>query len=154
VYDYEEGKLDWLAAGLPVEGELAGRATAATVCRRDVPTCSTDERVGDVADRARATGFEACVVVNDQRVVFGLLRSKELDGDPEQRIEQAMRPGPSTFRPYVPILEMAEYLTEHDLPNAPITTNDGRLVGLLLRDDAVEEARREHEAFHHQHEER
>jgi Mg/Co/Ni transporter MgtE len=123
------------------------------VCRRDVPTCSTDERLGDVAARAQAAGFEACVVVNEERVVFGLLRAKELAGDPEVRIEHAMRPGPSTFRPYVPILEMAEYLTEHDLPNAPITTNGGRLVGLLLREDAVEEARREHERLHHEHDE-
>jgi Mg/Co/Ni transporter MgtE len=48
-----------------------------------------------------------------------------------------MRPGPSTFRPYVPILEMAAFMVEHNTVSSPITTSDGRLVGLLLREDAV-----------------
>jgi 3-mercaptopyruvate sulfurtransferase SseA len=39
VYDYAVGKSDWMAAGLPTEGAAAGRPTAATVARRDVPTC-------------------------------------------------------------------------------------------------------------------
>jgi predicted transcriptional regulator len=48
-----------------------------------------------------------------------------------------MRPGPSTFRPYVPIAEMAKYMADHDLESSPITTSDGRLVGLLRRCDAA-----------------
>jgi hypothetical protein len=28
-------------------------------------------------------------------------------------------------------------MLDHGLPNSPITTSDGRLVGILLRDDAV-----------------
>jgi CBS domain-containing protein len=32
---------------------------------------------------------------------------------------------------------MVEYMTKHNLSNAPITTPDGKLVGLLVRDDAV-----------------
>jgi hypothetical protein len=31
-------------------------------------------------------------------------------------------------------------MAEHDTPNSPITTSDGRLVGLLLRADAVRAA--------------
>jgi len=55
-------------------------------------------------------------------------------------MEQAMRPGPSTFRPYVSIKEMAENMTKHMLESSPITTSDGRLVGLLLQKDAVQKA--------------
>jgi Mg/Co/Ni transporter MgtE len=51
-----------------------------------------------------------------------------------------MRPGPSTFRPLVPIAEMARYMTEHDLPTVPITTADGRLIGVLRREDALQVA--------------
>jgi predicted transcriptional regulator len=80
------------------------------------------------------------VVVNDERVVLGLLRSKELDKDPDLSIEEAMRPGPSTFRPFVAVAETARFMTEHDLDSSPITTSDGRLVGLLLRVDAVRES--------------
>lgn len=73
-----------------------------------------------------------------------MLRDEELSGDPSRTVEEAMRPGPSTFRPNVPISEMAHYMTEHDLISAPITTSDGKLVGLLLRDDAVKVAHKEH----------
>src|SRR6266542_2319899 len=142
VYDYVAGKLDWMAAGLPTEGTNAERPRAGDVARRDVPTCSLDERLGEVRERAEAAGFDACVVVNDERVVLGLLRKKELEADASLPIEAAMRPGPSTFRPFVPIEEMAHFLTHHDLANAPITTSDGRLVGLLRRDDAVRAAER------------
>ena len=53
-----------------------------------------------------------------------------------------MRPGPSTFRPFVSIEEMARFMIEHALESSPITTSDGRLVGLLRRDDAVRAAHR------------
>jgi|SRR5919198_675742 Mg/Co/Ni transporter MgtE len=137
VYDYTAGKLDWLAAGLPTEGSNAQRPRAGDLARSDAPTCGLDERLGEVQPRVRAAGWNACVVVIPQRVVLGLLRAKELDADPELLIERAMRPGPSTFRPHVPIVEMARFMVDHDLPNAPITTSNGRLVGLLLRDDAT-----------------
>jgi Mg/Co/Ni transporter MgtE len=137
VYDYTAGKLDWLAAGLATEGSNAQRPRAGDVARRDVPTCRLEERLGQVAQRVRAAGWDACVVVNAERVVLGLLRAKELEADQDLRIEQAMRPGPSTFRPYVSIVEMARFMADHDLENSPITTSDGRLVGLLRRRDAT-----------------
>jgi len=107
------------------------------VARTDVPTCALDERLGDVRDRVHAAGWDTCVVVNEQRVVLGLLRATELSAAPDLRIEQAMRPGPSTFRPFVAIEEMARFMVEHDLETSPITTSDGKLVGLLRRQDAV-----------------
>jgi CBS domain-containing protein len=146
VYDYVAGKLDWLAAGGPIEGTSAGRPRAGEIARGDVPTCGLDERLGEVQARVRAAGWDACVVVNQERVVLGLLRAKELEGDPASRIEAAMRPGPSTFRPHVPIAEMAHHMVDHDLENAPITTSDGRLVGLLRRTDALRTAHEPHEA--------
>jgi Mg/Co/Ni transporter MgtE len=141
VYDYVAGKLDWMAAGLATEGSNAARPRAGDVARRDVPTCSLRERMGDVRDRVVQAGWDACVVVTDDGVVFGLLRAGELDADPELPIERAMRPGPSTFRPFVSAEEMAQYMVHHDLVSAPVTTSDGRLVGLLLRDDVIQAAR-------------
>jgi CBS domain-containing protein len=148
VYDYEDGKLDWLAAGLPSEGTNAERPRAGDVARKDVPTCRLDERLGDVRDRVREAGWDACVVVNEERVVFGLLRSQELEAIPDLRIEEAMRPGPSTFRPFVSIEEMAAFMIEHDLDSSPLTTSDGRLVGLLRREDAAKAALELHEKEH------
>jgi Mg/Co/Ni transporter MgtE len=127
-------------------GTHAERPRAADGARKDVPTCRLDERLGDVRERAAAQGWEAAVVVNEENVVLGLLRSKELAGEATQTIEAGMRPGPSTFRPYVAIAEMARFMTEHKLEGSPITTSDGRLVGLLLKDDAVRVADEIHRA--------
>jgi CBS domain-containing protein len=140
VSHYKAGKLDWMAAGLPTEGENAARPRAGTVARKDVPICSLTDRVGDVRDRARAARWDAAVAVDPNRVVLGLLRAGELAKDADMLIEQAMRPGPSTFRPYVPIKEMSDYMTGHKLESSPVTTSDGKLVGLLLKSDAVKEA--------------
>ena len=144
VSDYVDGKLDWMAAGLPTEGTNAQRPRAGVLARSDSPTCRLDETLGPVQERVRAAGWKACVVVNGERVVLGLLRENELGGNPNQRIEQAMRPGPSTFRPFVLVEELAHYMAEHDLPNAPITTSDGRLVGLITLEDAARVTREVH----------
>ena len=140
VYEYRPGKLDWMAAGLPTEGENSKHPRAADVARKDVPTCTLDERLGDVAKRAGDSGWDSAVVVDGQRIVLGLLRAAELGKQPDLRIEDAMRPAPSTFRPYVTIKEMADYMVEHDLVSSPITTSYGVLVGLLLRADALAHA--------------
>jgi len=140
-----DGKLDWLAAGLPTEGMNAERPRAGTVARGDVPTCRLDEPVGEVRERVRAARWDACVAVNDERVVLGLLREAELDRDGGEPIERAMRPGPSTFRPHVPIVEMARFMVAHDLPTSPITSSDGRLIGVLRREDAVRAADQLHD---------
>ena len=131
------GELDWLAAGLPTEGRNASRPRAGEVARRDVPTCRLDESVGEVRARVRAAGWDTCVVVNDERVVLGLLRAEELRRGQDESIERVMRPGPSTFRPHVPIEELAHHMLHHDLSASPVTTSDGRLVGLLRKDDAA-----------------
>jgi Mg/Co/Ni transporter MgtE len=128
-----------MAAGLPTEGTGSQQPRIGAIAHADAPTCTVNERLGDVAERVRAGGWDACVAVNDERVVFGFLREKELKKDPEKRIEEVMRPGPSTFRPFVSATEMAQYMREHDMTRTLVTTSDGRLVGLLRRED-VEKA--------------
>lgn len=150
MYDYVDGKADWLAAGLPTEGSNAQRPAARDIARRDVPTCHLDESIGDVANRVRRAGWDACVVVNDESVVLGLLREGELERVTDEPVERVMRPGPSTFRPNVPIGEMARFMLEHDLPSSPITSSDGELIGLLRREDAVRAAREIHAQHHHE----
>lgn len=136
VYDYVAGKVDWLAAAMPTEGKIAQAPTAGSLARRDVPTCRLVEHVGDVRTKVRESGVDLCVVVNSDRVVLGVLRERELASPDDTRAEDAMRAGPSTFRPHVPIADMASYMSKHDLASAPVTTADGRLLGVLFRSDA------------------
>jgi CBS domain-containing protein len=156
VYDYVHGKADWLAAGLPTEGTNAERPRAGDVARSDVPTCDREEPIEHVRARVRDAGWDACVVVNSERVVFGILRERELTRSEgaDGRVEEYMRPGPSTFRPNVSIEQMAAFMTEHDLVSAPITSSDGRLIGLLLRDDAMRVALELQGHVHHEDEDR
>jgi Mg/Co/Ni transporter MgtE len=122
------------------------------VARPEVPTCRLDEPIGQVRERVRAAGWDACVVVNDERVVLGLLRTGELERGQDEPVERLMRPGPSTFRPHVPIEELAHHMIHHDLPTSPVTTSDGRLVGLLRREDAARVALEQTRARHADHE--
>jgi CBS domain-containing protein len=124
-----------MSAGLPTEGTNAQRPRLADVVRRDVPTCSLGERMGDVRSRAAAAMWEACVVVSEERVVLGLLRAEELQADPGLLVEEVMRPGPSTFRPFVSVAEMRRTMTERDLESSPVTTSDGKLVGVVTKKD-------------------
>jgi Mg/Co/Ni transporter MgtE len=91
--------------------------------------------LGDVRDRAIAAGWDACVVVSQDRVVLGLLRADELQADPHLLVEHVMRPGPSTYRPFVSVEEMRRTMTERNLENSPVTTSDGKLVGLVRKQD-------------------
>ena len=98
----------------------------------------------DVRERVADGGWDACVVVNEEQVVFGLLRAEDLAKEGDEPVEEIMRPGPSTFRPHVAIAEMAHYMIHHDLTSSPITTSDGRLVGLLTVEDARRVAHEQH----------
>ena len=114
------------------------------MARKDAPTCRLDEPIGEVRERVRAAGWDACVVVNEERVVLGFLREAELEKGRDEPVERVMRPGPSTFRPHVPIREMAHYMVDHELPTSPVTSSDGRLIGILRVEDALAVAHGHH----------
>ena len=82
-----------------------------------------------------AAGWDACVVVSMEQVVLGLLRAEQLQADPRLLVDRVMRPGPSTYRPFVSVAEMRRIMSDRDLASSPVTTSDGRLVGLVRRQD-------------------
>jgi CBS domain-containing protein len=136
VYDYVPGKADWSASGLPREGKLASVPTIGEAARRDVPTCAPTEKVGAARERVRRAGFDRCVVVSKGGIVLGLLPEKELASDPEATAEEAMRNGPATFRPNEPVEKIAKRIRDRGASAVLVTTSDGKLMGLLYREDA------------------
>jgi predicted transcriptional regulator len=80
-------------------------------------------------------GWDRCVVVNKEQIVLGLLREKELSSDPKSSVEEAMRNGPATFRPNEPVRKMLKGMQARGASAVLVTTSDGRLVGLLYRED-------------------
>ena len=134
VYEYAAGKADWGAYGLPLEGTVTSVSTIQQIARKDVPTCRLDEPIAHV--RARIGAGTTCFVLTEEGIVLGRLDQKELAGDPAATAGAVMRPGPSTFRPNVSVIEMLEYMHENALDTATVTKSDGTLVGLVLRKDA------------------
>ena len=139
MFDYAGGKTDWLASGLPTRGKLAGVPRAGGLARTDVPTCELTDRLGDVWERTEGSDADQCVVINKENVVLGRLRRGAIDSNLEATVEAVMESGPSTFRPSVPLEEMAEYMTKRAMADALITTSDGVLLGVLYRKD-IEQA--------------
>ena len=136
VYDYVAGKADWGSAGLPLEGSSGSETRAGAHARRDVPTCRLDEPLAEIRERVRQADWDTCFVLDQERVVLGRLGRSALQRDDDLSVEQAMTPGPSTIRPSARLNDVVARMRKQNLSNLPVTTSDGRLVGLLAREDA------------------
>jgi Mg/Co/Ni transporter MgtE len=103
------------------------------LARRDVPTCALADDVETVTARVAETDWTICAVVNPERVLLGLLGRSGL-GRPG-RAAELMREGPSTIRPDEARDAVAARMGRHDLSVQLVTTSDGRLVGVVRRED-------------------
>jgi CBS domain-containing protein len=130
------GKADWASAGLPLEGAEGSETRAGAYVRTDVPTCSPHDHLREVCDRLDESGWDTCFVIDERRVVLGRIGRRAIRGREDVVAEQAMTLGPSTIRPSARLRDVVERMQRQQLTNLPVTTSDGRLVGLLLREDA------------------
>ena len=133
VNDYVAGKKDWGSYGLPHEGTNVPERLAGDVAHKDVPTCALADRLTDVRERVQAGDWDACIVVNEHRVVLGRLGRTALAADTDESVEEAMTAGPSTVRPSIGTDALLERIRARNLTSILVTTSDGRLVGLVLR---------------------
>ena len=120
-----DGKADWMAFGLPVEGEegpfLAGRI-------EEVPTCDVGLTVA--AARQVLDGADAEVVIlvagGGNGLAVGEVDAAALDGSADDApLVDVLRPVPTTVRPSVTV----EAVAEGGGGTVLVTTADGRLVG-------------------------
>lgn len=139
MYDYVDGKVDWMAFGLPVEGDdgpFLGDQVA------DVPTCDVGGTVADARGVLAGSGGEDVAVVDDG-LLIGDVDGDALDGVADDvALLDVLRPVPSTVRPSVTVASVAEGGGGRRL----VTTSDGRLLG-----QAKVEAKEGdgHEGHHH-----
>lgn len=134
VYNYEGGKLDWLASGLPTEGPAAEEPTIGDVAHRDAPTCRLDERLADLTKRM-SEGWNWCAVINQDLVVLGRVRRRAIEEHPHASVRQAMENGPPTYRPSMLASELRELMQAGGYDSAFVTDSDGHLIGLVNRLD-------------------
>ena len=131
-----DGKADWMAYGLPVEGEdgpfLGQQVT-------EVPTCDVVATVGD----ARAAVADAgTVIVLDRGLAVGEVDDDALAGhEDHDPLLGVLRPVPSTVRPSVTVRSVAEAGGGRRL----VTTSDGRLLGQAVVEEAGDQGDHDHD---------
>lgn len=128
VYDYEAGKADWLAFGLPYEGEARLVGDRLTT---DVDSCAVDERIGAVRARLESSRFGLLVVTTAQGLVAGTLDRHALDAADGAAVEEHMREGPTTVRPSEDVDVLGERMSEAGVRGVLVTSSDGRLLGVF-----------------------
>jgi len=134
VHDYLPGKVDWLAGGLPTEGEGTREARAGEHARGDVATCRPADRVETVQAGVEASPYTFALVTTEEGIVLGRLGAEALQGDAGATAGEAMTPGPSTVRAHEPLDGLLERLRSRALHTMVVTTPEGRLLGVVSRD--------------------
>ena len=133
--DYVPGKQAWFEENQPREGTSKEETWLGDVANNGLPTCTPDERVGDVRKRLEATDSKFCPVVNQNHILLGVLSASVLAGNPESRAGDVMKSA-MTYRPNLTLEQLLDDLRRRDFDGqALVTTLGGRLVGAISRAD-------------------
>lgn len=136
VYDYVNGKIEWMVNRQPVEGSGPHYAMAGEVATKDrLHTCVIASTIGESARTMEESGDTFCLVLNDEGIVLGRLRKKHRDTGSEDPVETVMETGPTTVRPTEPAKPLLERMEGRNVPAVVVTTNKGVLVGVVRRSD-------------------
>jgi len=129
VYDYVDGKVDWMAYGLPVEGD-DGPFVGETVT--DAVTVDVGATVGQARRRLGESGSEVAIVTHEQGWAVGEVDADVLAGSDDGRsLLEVMRPVPSTVRPSAAVSSLAGSGGNRLVVSSP----DGRLLGQAVVED-------------------
>jgi len=126
-----DGKVDWMAYGLPVEGEdgpFIGEQAS------PVATCDVAGRVADARRALEESGGGPLVVVAGDGLAVGEVDAEGLEGhDDDVPLLDVMSPVPSTYRPSVTFDALSE---DGGSGRFLVSTPDGRLVGSVTVEHA------------------
>ena len=144
VYDYVDGKADWMAYGLPVEGR-DGPFLGSLVS--EVATCDVHSTVGDARRLLEGSDTDVVVtVVAGDGLVVGEFDRETLGGHADDvALLDAMDPVPTTVRPSVTVASVAESGGGRRL----VTTSDGRLLGAATVDAGDQHDGDQHDGDQH-----
>lgn len=142
VYDYVPGKSDWTAAGLPREGKSAEIPNAGDVARLAVPLCHFRHNAPEALEKMKANNDDLCVAIDDDNIVLGMVSAAGHERLREgAKVEDIMRSGSTTIRANEPLAPLVERMKAAGVDGILVTNAEGRLLGLLYRDEAEETLR-------------
>jgi len=128
-----DGKADWMAYGLPVEGD-DGPFLGTSVT--EVPTVDVGLTVADARTALDAADGGVVVVTAAGGLAVGDVDADALEGhDGDIGLLDVLRPVPETVRPSVTVGSVADGGGGERL----VTTSDGRLLGRAMVDAAASE---------------
>jgi len=133
-YDYAASKVDYLARGLPREGEKANDQRAVDLLRDDVVRCRLSDPIDSVLAEVEASRYGFALVLDKDGVLLGRLRRAALENG-AATAEDAMEAGPSTIRADTSVQKLRERLEGRGLNFALVTDPDGVLMGIVCRAD-------------------
>ncbi|GMQ86114.1 MAG: hypothetical protein BMS9Abin07_1687 [Acidimicrobiia bacterium] len=136
VYDYVHGLADWKAGGLPMEGSAVQVQRVADATRPDIPTCEVDDLLGEVRRRTHDAGWDECIVIDCDGIVVGRIRGQAWESDDAVSAEAVMESGPTTVRPDGLLHPLIDRMSKRDTKLVVVTTPQGYLIGVLLREEA------------------
>ena len=135
VYDYVPGKSDWLARGLPTEGTQAATRRAHDLARADVVRAVLTDPVEVVAEHLADSAYPFALVVSEQGTLLGRLPRSIIERSAGKEAGEVMEAGPSTVRADTDAAKLLERLRAQNLRFGLVTTPEGKLVGVVRRDD-------------------
>lgn len=135
VYDYVDGKLDWISRGGPTEGKGPHYAVAGEAADPNaVLSCRVGERLEDAAKALDTVEHDYCVVLNEHDIVLGRMRKKNVVGPMDSPVERVMEPGPTTVRGTEPAGALLERMLKRKVPAVLVTTKKGQLIGVATQE--------------------
>lgn len=103
----------------------------------DIPTCAIADRIDVARATLESTDWDICAVVNDERILLGILYGGAWDAPGDTVVEEVMSNGPPTTRPSTFIDEEVERLQKRRVPGIFVTSSDGALMGYLRTSNAA-----------------
>jgi hypothetical protein len=91
--------------------------------------------VADVRDAIEASPYTFALVTGSDGMLLGRVAASALEGAVDGSLADVMELDPSTVRPHSAAGELAERLADQDLRWAIVTTPEGRLLGVVWRED-------------------
>jgi predicted transcriptional regulator len=135
VYHFVGGKTEWIERGMPTDGEGPFLLLAGQVLRPATATCRPDTRAGAVRRELTPGPDSICAVVNDEQIVVGRVRWKDLPADDDARVETFMQLGPATVQRREELPPLLDRMHKAGVKTILVTTTEGRLLGVVNRDE-------------------